>query len=70
MIFHRKQGCRTRKTRKQKGNNFRAFVLNAESEIDQEEVVVSSAKELYIGGGVWRKRGNQEKGECRAKREF
>ena len=45
-------------------------MLNAESEIDQEEVVVSSAKELYIGGGVWRKRGNQEKGECRAKREF
>ena len=44
-------------------------MLNAESEVDQEEVVVSSAKELYIGGGVWRKRGNQEKGECRAMRE-
>ena len=44
-------------------------MLNAESEIDQEEVVVSSAKELYIGEGVWRKRGNQEKGECRAMRE-
>ena len=36
-------------------------MLNAESDIDQEEVVVSSSKELYIGGGVWRKRGNQEK---------
>ena len=40
-------------------------MLNAESDIDQEEVVVSISKELYIGGGVWMKRGNQEKREWR-----
>ena len=41
---------------------FLAFVLNAESDIDQEEVIVSISKELYIGGGVWMKRGNQKRG--------
>ena len=50
---------------KQKGDNFLAFVLNAESDIDQEEVARSSSKESYIGGGVWRKRGNKEKGKWR-----
>ena len=40
-------------------------MLNAESDIDQEEVVVSISKELCIGGGAWMKRGNQEKREWR-----
>ena len=53
------------KREKQKGNNFLAFVLNAESDIDQEEVVVSISKELRIGGGVWRKEGIREKREWR-----
>ena len=40
-------------------------MLNAESDIDQEEVVVSISKELYIGGGVWMKRGNRKKRDWR-----
>ena len=47
-------------------------MLNAESDIDQEEVVVSISKELCIGGGVWAtKSENREKeGMALGVREF
>ena len=62
-IFFLKTGFTRLEQEKQKGRMyFLAFVLNAESDIDQEEVIVSISKELYIGGGVWMKRGNQKRG--------
>lgn len=65
-IFFLKTGFTRLEQEKQKGRMyFLAFVLNAESDIDQEEVIVSISKELYIGGGVWMKRGNQKKRDWR-----